>query len=73
MAKVSTRSTTSEYQPSPPFYTLKTKGAGYNSSATPANGYTAATTANNIKANACCAPTAATLGSMPKITVRFSA
>lgn len=72
MAKVSTRSTTSEYQPAPPFFTLKTKGAGYSSSAMPANGYTAATTANNIKANACCAPTDATTGTMPRITSRFS-
>lgn len=67
------RSTTSEYYPSPPFYTLKVKGNGYSSTATPANGYTAATTANVVKSNACCAPTASTVGSMPKITVRFSA
>ena len=73
MAKVANRSTTSEYQPAPPFYTLKTKGAGYSSSAMPANGVTAATTANNVKSNCCVAPTDATLGSMPRITPRFSA
>ncbi len=66
-----TRSTTSEYQPSPPFYRLRVKGRGPSATATPINGVTMANSGNNVRPNACCAPTAATVGNMPKITVRF--
>ena len=65
-----TRSTTSEYQPIPPFYRLRVKGSGSSATATPINGVTMATTANTVKANACVAPAKAGNG-MPKITVRF--
>lgn len=57
------RSTTSEYYPAPPFYTLK---AG----ARPVNRTTMATTANNVKANACVAPAKAGNG-MPKISPSY--
>ena len=67
------RSTTSEYQPSPPFNRLRVKGSGSSESAMPANGVTMANTANTVRPNACCAPTSATTGNMPKITPRFSA
>ena len=57
------RSTTSEYQPAPPFYRLK-------SGVRPVNRVTMATTANTVKSNACCAPTKAGNG-MPKISPSF--
>jgi len=66
-----TRSTTSEYQPVPPFYRLRVKGSGSSATATPINGVTMANTGNTVRPNACCAPTSATTGNMPKITVRF--
>lgn len=69
-----TRSTTSEYQPSPPFNRLRVKGSGGSSeSAMPANGVGMANTGNTVRPNACVAPTSATTGNMPKITPRFSA
>lgn len=66
-----TRSTTSEYQPIPPFYRLRVKGSGDSATATPANGLAMANTGNTVRPNACCAPTDATVGNMPKITPRF--
>ena len=66
-----TRSTTSEYQPSPPFYTLRVKGSGSNTSAMPANRVTLANTGNTVRPNACVPPTEATVGNLPKISNRF--
>ena len=57
------RSTTSEYQPAPPFYRLK-------SGVRPVNRVTMATAANTVKSNACVAPAKAGNG-MPKISPSY--
>lgn len=63
------RSTTSEYQPSPPWLRLKTTKVG-----TGVNRVVRATATNNVKSNSCCVAVnsdAGTTGAM-QINVSFS-
>jgi hypothetical protein len=61
------RSTTSEYQPSPPWLRLKTTKAG-----TGVNRVARATATNNVKSNMCVAPANSGGGGGMKVNVSFS-